>query len=190
MDFPDDPLWDFSLAVYGREGVPAACLALQEHHGVDVNLMLFALWAGSAGLAPLGPGAMERVMTAVAPLHLDVVRPLRQARRALKTVETGLDPALVATLRKQVARAELDAEHAEQLALSRLAGDLPTAPEGDRAAAAGDNLACYLDIAAPARDGTDAAALETLFRAAFPGVTAEQTALLMQRRHGHDPSVT
>ena len=46
---PDPGLWDFSLALYARPGAAEACLALQERHGTDVNLLLFCCWAGSRG---------------------------------------------------------------------------------------------------------------------------------------------
>ena len=43
-------LWRFSLTVYGRAGVPAACLALQDEGGRDVNLLLYCCWVGASGL--------------------------------------------------------------------------------------------------------------------------------------------
>jgi len=39
-----NPFWDFSLAVYRRPGVAAACLRLQDEAGVDVNLLLYFCW--------------------------------------------------------------------------------------------------------------------------------------------------
>ena len=43
------PFWTFSLRIYGQPGVPPACLTLQDEHGVDVNVLLFALYAASCG---------------------------------------------------------------------------------------------------------------------------------------------
>ena len=40
--------WRFSLSLYRMDGVPPACIALQDGHGLDVNIMLFALVAGIA----------------------------------------------------------------------------------------------------------------------------------------------
>lgn len=45
------PFWRFALSFYGRPHVPAACLTLQYRHGVDVNVLLFLLWAGHKGRA-------------------------------------------------------------------------------------------------------------------------------------------
>jgi len=39
-------LWRFSVAFYARPGISGALIALQDRAGVDVNLMLFALWLG------------------------------------------------------------------------------------------------------------------------------------------------
>ena len=43
-------LWDFSLRVYRAPGVSDWCLALQDGHGADVNILLWAAWLGAAGL--------------------------------------------------------------------------------------------------------------------------------------------
>ena len=52
--FEDHPFWEFSLRVYGNGGVPTACLALQERHAIDVNLLLFCAWIGESGRGILG----------------------------------------------------------------------------------------------------------------------------------------
>lgn len=41
LEFEDHPFWDYSIRVYRTDGVPAACLVLQEMHQIDVNVMLF-----------------------------------------------------------------------------------------------------------------------------------------------------
>ena len=40
-------LWRFALAVYQKPGVSDACLLLQDRHGCNVTLLLFAAWAGA-----------------------------------------------------------------------------------------------------------------------------------------------
>jgi uncharacterized protein (TIGR02444 family) len=39
--------WRFSLAFYARPGMADALIGLQDRAGLDVNLMLFALWRGA-----------------------------------------------------------------------------------------------------------------------------------------------
>ena len=64
MDFPAHPFWDFSLALYRKPGVAAACLRLQDGPGLDVNLLLYACWtaANGAGLAAPQIGVSRRVV--------------------------------------------------------------------------------------------------------------------------------
>jgi hypothetical protein len=45
----DGGLWPFALGFYARPGVAAALIALQDNAGVDVDLVLFAMWLGLSG---------------------------------------------------------------------------------------------------------------------------------------------
>lgn len=158
-----NPLWAYSLRLYRRPGVAPACIALQDRSGVDVNVLLFCLWAGANGRR-LTPAAMRlaaglsRVWTA------NVVVPLRETRRFLK-------PLALPNFRGAVARVELAAERVEQDLLLRLApravrgpGRRPAAP---RLAAA--NLRAYARHWRRAARRNDIAALLLILAAAFPG---------------------
>ncbi|MFL1876565.1 DUF2390 domain-containing protein, partial [Hansschlegelia beijingensis] len=50
-------LRDFAVATYGGDGVQAACLTLQDAHGLDVNVVLFAAWAGAVAGRAQGAAA-------------------------------------------------------------------------------------------------------------------------------------
>ncbi len=82
--FADHPFWDFSLRVYGNDGVPAACIALQERHGIDVNLMLFSAWIGESGRGVLSGSDLEAALAATTALNRDIVCALRVIRDRLK----------------------------------------------------------------------------------------------------------
>src|SRR5260370_38832027 len=43
---PDNDLWHFALAFYGRQDVSSACLVLHDQLGVGVDILLFAIFAG------------------------------------------------------------------------------------------------------------------------------------------------
>ncbi|HRD47526.1 MAG TPA: TIGR02444 family protein, partial [Caulobacter sp.] len=73
-----DRLWDWALAVYARPGVPEATLALQDEHGFNTALLLWAAWAG-----PDAEALANGVQTAVV-WDETVLWPLRNVRRALK----------------------------------------------------------------------------------------------------------
>jgi len=170
---PDNPFWDFSLRVYGGAGVAPACLALQDRHGLDVNLLLLCCWLGHRRAAAPTRAEVARLVDAVAGWHRDVVRPLRQARRRLKAPGRAISPDLATALRQEVKRIELDAEHIEQLALAAALppGDPPAAPVPAHAAAA---LGFYLDIMGVSPDDTERTHLKTLLAAAFPEAPSER----------------
>ena len=94
--------WAFSLDFYAQPGAMPACLALQDRHGVDVNLALLCCWLGE----PLDAAALAEADALVAEWRTQVVQPLRAVRRWLK----GRDDAL----RTEVAAQELAAEQREQ----------------------------------------------------------------------------
>jgi uncharacterized protein (TIGR02444 family) len=125
----DNPFWRFSLDVYAAPGVKAECLALQEMRDVDVNLLLFCAWAGAHKRQRLLPADLDRLSGAVSAWRDTVVKPLRSARRAIRTPALQ-DPA-AHELRKRIAADELEAERIEQTMLFALAA------EGDPAGEAG-----------------------------------------------------
>ena len=122
MSFPPSPFWDFSTALYARPGVAAACLRLQDRHGADVNILLFAVWAVTRGVA-LDRAALRTAGNAIADWQAAVVQPLRALRRDLKTATHGAPAKLATTVRDRIKAAELDAEHVEQLILARRVPD-------------------------------------------------------------------
>jgi uncharacterized protein (TIGR02444 family) len=146
----DTPLWAFSLAVYGSDGVEAECLELQERLNLDVNLLLFAAFVGAAEGVRLDAQDIAAADTFVAGWHGEIVRALRRARRALKPPSTDAGNPLreaSVTLRAQVKAAELEAEKIEQAMLwqwsrRRLADRL----RGDRNRALAANLRSVLEF--------------------------------------------
>ncbi len=100
-------LWRFALGLYGRPGVAAACLDLQDRHGVDIPLLLAAIWHGASGRGRLD-AARARVWRAHARRWRHTIAPLRTARTAIRTAAKA-DPA-IARLRKSILAAELAAE--------------------------------------------------------------------------------
>jgi len=168
--FPDHPFWDFSLKVYGSEGVAPACLELQEAHGIDVNLLLFCCWLGVSGRGVIGRNEIARLSTSVSAWHGEIVRGLRAVRKRLKEPVGAEDRDLALALRQRVQKIEIDAEHIEQLMLAAAADDLPEPdprdPPGDVRESARANANAYFAlISAPLDDG-DRAALETIIAAA------------------------
>jgi uncharacterized protein (TIGR02444 family) len=115
-----NPFWDFSLVIYASKEVQTACLALQDGDGIDVNVMLFALYLASTGRS-IGADDARRVVAAIEPWKTGVVVPLRTARRNLKAPPRGFDPLGAEALRTIVKQAELEAERLQQTALHQMA---------------------------------------------------------------------
>lgn len=102
-------LWDFAVRTYARKGIAEHCLRLQDEHGLDVDVVLAALW-----LAARGRAWDEATLTAAldatetARLRLQGIRSLRRAIGS----DRELDPAWQATY-ERLKEAELAAERVE-----------------------------------------------------------------------------
>lgn len=120
------PFWRFSLDLYGQPDIAALCLALQDRHGADVNLVLYALWAGAACGARLDESALTKLETVLRPWRETVIGPLRQVRRHLKTGPPPTPDARTEALRDSVKAAELAAERIAQDLLFRTGALVPT----------------------------------------------------------------
>jgi uncharacterized protein (TIGR02444 family) len=164
--FPDHPFWNFSLRVYGSEGVAPACLVLQEAHGIDVNVLLLCCWLGASGRGAVGQDGIGGIVETVSAWHGEIVRGLRAVRKRLKKPVGGEDRDLALSIRKQVQKIEIDAEHIEQLMLAAAAETLPAAASGDPAEDAHANAEAYFTHLQISLDDRDRAALQTIVAAA------------------------
>ena len=107
------PFWRFSLRIYGTPGVPPACLTLQDGSGVDVNVLLFGLFAASQG-RQLSAGDVAAIAAAIDTWRLNAVVPLRGVRRFLKDTPAGFEAQDIPALRQRVKMMELEAERLQQ----------------------------------------------------------------------------
>ena len=162
-DAPDNPFWEFSLAVYGRSGAAPACLGLQDRHGLNVNLLLLCCWAGARGHG-LTVAEFRDLITVVRPWEEEVVRPLRAVRRWLKA-QTLAPAGPAGALREEILARELDGERLEQLILA----ESLSIGEGEGGAeVAAANLKAYLAAMEIEADSADAADLTAVLTAGFP----------------------
>jgi uncharacterized protein (TIGR02444 family) len=122
-------LWAAMVRRYTETpGLMLTCLALQDHHGVDVVMALFLWLADAAGLSPTEAEAAA-LQDAVQPWRQNVVLPLRGVRnwqKAHATAEAEL------AHRESVKALELQAERLE---LDLLAQVFRTQGGGGQAAA-------------------------------------------------------
>lgn len=113
-DTTKNPFWDFSVSAYRVDGVAEACLRLQDRHGVDVNLFFYFCWLGGMRDSAMESAEVTAVLEATAGWRDQVVRPLREVRRYMKSGYPGMDVAAVESLRTEVKRIELRCERQQQ----------------------------------------------------------------------------
>lgn len=116
-----DDLWSFAVRTYAREGVAAACLHLQDEHGLDVDVVLGCLWHAQRGGA-WDEGRLARVLEAAQPAQqrIEQVRALRRAVGSQRDREPDWQ-----TTYERLKDAELAAERVE---LARVEAVLRQAP--------------------------------------------------------------
>lgn len=126
-------LWDWAIAAYARPGVTPACLVLQDTHGQNVPLLLWAAWAAETARA-MDEETLEAACDIARAWSDNAVTPLRSLRRTLKAVIPDMDATNRLTLRDQVKAMELEAE---RHLLTDLAALTPMPDRSPRPAAEG-----------------------------------------------------
>ena len=170
--FEHHPFWDFSLKVYGNEGVPAACIALQERRGIDVNLILFCTWIGESGRGILRESDLDSAVKATTAWNGDIVCAIRAIRDRLKGGMPPISNERSDALRKMILEIEVKCEHVEQIALTE-AVSLPAEESRSSAQRSDDavaNIAAYFGHHGFAPDAEDAVQVAIVLEPAFPDI--------------------
>jgi uncharacterized protein (TIGR02444 family) len=139
------PFWTFSLSFYRQGGVSEACLELQDHFGVDVNIVLFLLWTATLRRC-LEASEIGALADKVRAWQNDVVVPIRNLRRFLKTPSPLLDEGTKELFRTKIKAVELESERLQQEAMFALAPSLHYEPADTIQEAARTNLANYQSV--------------------------------------------
>lgn len=107
-------IWRWALETYARPGVPEACLRLQDDHGQNTCLLLWAVYAETKD-----SDLLERAAAAARAWDRVAVLPLRHVRREMKAPLEPIDDAARMALREKVKAVE---QAAERLLLETLDG--------------------------------------------------------------------
>ena len=114
--------WDFSIRTYRTEGVPEACLSLQNDYGADVNMLLYCGWVG--GFYGRFDVALFSKASGFADKWADeVVRPLRSARTWMKQsgcYEESMSTEQCMSFREEIKAVEFAAEKMQQQVLETI----------------------------------------------------------------------
>lgn len=161
----DNALWRFVLAFYARDGVSAACIALQDELGVDVDILLLAIFAQVERGIALGADDLAAVDALVHAWRTEILQPLRRVRIALKSGPPPAPSPATEALRNRIKAAELEAEQIEIALLADWLGRQPARTS----LAAGDNAASavaryFASAAGKSMSAPANAALEALSR--------------------------
>ncbi len=178
-----EAFWSYAVVVYGR--AREACIALQDGHRLDINILLFCCWAATRGKA-VGRTELIAVEAAVRLWRTEVVTRLRAARRWMKDKP---EPGGNAELRVDILAAELTAERIEQ---RLILAAVPSLGEQSALAAdcgsdcAADNLNAYAAVEGLQRHGEAVPLLTDLVLAAFP--EAGRAAIVARLKEPYDTS--
>ncbi|MEP9349629.1 TIGR02444 family protein [Xanthobacter sp. KR7-225] len=156
----------FALKVYAGDGVPPACLVLQARAGVDVNLLLFAAYAGAARGAAVDATALAAAQAAVGAWHMEVVKALRAVRQRLKAGPPPGPTPLTEALRDKLKKVEIESELIELDTLSAFASGLPVAEGAPQALAAAAMAGVVAHAAGRAPEPAEEAAIGLIARQA------------------------
>ena len=174
---PINPFWNFSLDVYGQQGVAPACLVLQEKYDLDVNVLLFCCWAGACGKRMTADEFLT-LFSAIETWRDHVIQPLRDVRTWMKT-ETGTGFRHTEDLRASVKEAEFWAEALQQNCMHLVLTLRPSAEPSSEIAAR--NLIHYLKLCEVDTFGTvDCADLAAIVRGGFPELPPLEAVWLFQ----------
>lgn len=160
-------LWDFACEIYGRDGVSGACLALQDRAGVDVLVLLHAIWRVQNCGQTVGPEDVAAADALVAEWRGRIVAPLRALRRDLKSGPSPAPSQATEALRQTIKKAELNAERIQLDLLE--ASSVPRAGDRLSAQALGDTIGHVLHHYAAAPPPEAIAAAAALKAALSPG---------------------
>jgi uncharacterized protein (TIGR02444 family) len=121
-------LWEWALKAYAADDVSETCLALQDVHGQNVCLLLYAGWCASTGRS-LDEDDVEAATDTARVWADTAITPLRLIRRDLKTRRPDMDDAAREAVRSQIKAVELAAERRLLEALESLAPTPSGSPE-------------------------------------------------------------
>ena len=120
-------LWDFALEFYASDGVAPLCLELQHRAGVDVNILIYAVWLASRNDSEISRSDIAKADASVRAWREEVVRPMRAVRRYLKAHSDPVPSEQAEMLRDDVKNLELAAERLQLEVLERGAPDATNA---------------------------------------------------------------
>lgn len=185
-DFPASELWDFTISVYGREGVSGACIALQDRRGLDVDMILMCGWLGASGRGHTNAQELETAWKAISAWQAEIVGTLRAVRRRIKEGYPQAPEAAATAVGKAVLKQEIEAERVAQIMLEATIdrAGRPGAAPAEQAADTAANLALYLKSRGVVADDEDRKSLATILAGTVPDLSAAEIRKILESTLG------
>ncbi len=137
------PFWRFSIKFYAVPAVAPACIKLQDHAGVDVNVLFFLLWNATQNRT-FSRDHIAEIEQRIGAWREMVVVPLRAVRRTLRSPPAAIAPDVAEGFRTRIKAVELEAERLQQEALYDMAQSSPLGhPAASPTEAARSSVASY-----------------------------------------------
>jgi len=127
----ENEFWDYGVEAFTGSKVGETCIALQDAHGTDSNVILLCLWRRFKGPEAAWNAVFELAET----WQRDVLRPMRNVRRTVKAMNA---PQLYADIKKTELKTEREQQDALIACFTEQGGELVEQGEGD------DMLGVYL----------------------------------------------
>ena len=186
IEFEPHPFWDYSLEVYGRDGVSPALITFQDRHDLDVNILLLCLWMGHSGRGELTDKDFDHVFAVSANWNPEIVCAIRAVRIRLRDGVSLVSRDLSDAVRKNLLALEIDCEHVEQLSF---AAGLDSREEKngsseERLNNCGRNIKSYFDRKECIPDAADRHELVTILSAAFGDIAKDKIQTLCDEMFG------
>lgn len=118
MKFPESNFWNFSLTFYQLPEVEKNCLALQDEHQLNVNLILFCHWLAIEKKQALNKDQWHELISASLPWE-EIIKALRQSRRMITNSSIAWPTDFKYETSKGVTNIELNTEHMQQLSIEQ-----------------------------------------------------------------------
>lgn len=179
-----ESFWDFSVRTYRSDGVPEACLSLQDDYAVDVNMLLYCCWCGER-VGPFDDALFDAAVEFSESWFENVVVKLRDARRWMKhdgCHTAPIEQKSCLQLREKIKQVEFAAEKIQEEALEALLSSRPSTETvvDDVVAGAASNLARYFDHIGQTVSDDVRTKLAVIVCAAFPDAESEVVATALR----------
>lgn len=134
----ESKLWNFAISLYEYDAISKHCLALQDEYEVNINILLWCVWCGLERRL-LNSEMLSLAESSIKVWHKEVVAPLREVRRAMKSLNIEYKSEIIDDCRERIKMNELMCERVELNLLAQL-----NEAWGPQKLCVLDNVRCYL----------------------------------------------